>query len=298
MTQDRLNTAIIGGGHAPATIRTGPSGFQDVMAVSSAAGYKFPMVAAAQWALESGYGSAHSGRNNVFGIKGSGNSVQTQEFVNGRMVTTTASFRNYNSPLESAKDYVALMGNGRYAPGLAAARTPREAIQAIAAAGYATDPAYVSKVIKIMTDNGVAVDMPYVPSASPNRQPMYMRPTLAYVTGDIGPTSTGEHLDVKQTNGQRFAENALDSFVEIKDPEFGTISLGALKQRLPGRGDNFDQHVARGSHGIDYPTANGTQLFIKNGARIISKQRTVHGDKVVIQLPDGRRFSFLHGTSA
>jgi hypothetical protein len=298
LTQDRLNTVIIGGGHAPATIRTGASGFQDVMAVSSAAGYKFPMVAAAQWALESGYGSAHSGRNNVFGIKGSGNTVSTQEFINGKMVTVNASFRNYNSPLESAKDYVNLMGNGRYAPGLAAAKTPRQAIQAIAAAGYATDPAYVSKILKIMTDNGVAVDMPYVPSASPNRQPMYMRPTLAYVTGNIGPTSTGEHLDVKQTNGQRFAENALDSFVEIKDPKFGTISLGALKQRLPGRGDNFDQHVARGSHGIDYPTANGTQLFLKNGARIVSKQRTVHGDKVVVQLPDGRRFSFLHGTAA
>jgi hypothetical protein len=297
LTQDRLNTAIIGGGHAPATIRTGASGFQDVMAVSSAAGFKFPMIAAAQWALESGYGSAHSGKNNVFGIKGAGNTVSTQEFVNGKMISTSASFRNYNSPLESAQDYVGLMGNSRYAPGIAAARTPREAIQAIAAAGYATDPAYVSKVVKIMTDNGVAVDMPYMPAVSPTRQPMYMRPTLAYITGDIGPTSTGEHLDVKQTNGQRFAENALDSFVELRDPEFGTISLGDLKQRLPGRGDNFDQHVARGSHGIDYPTAKGSQLYLKNGARVISKQRTAHGDKVVVQLPDGRRFSFLHGTS-
>ncbi|NBS70524.1 hypothetical protein EBT31_16665, partial [bacterium] len=77
----------------------------------------------------------------------------------------------------------------------------------------------------------------------------------------------------------------------------GRITLGALKQKLPGRGDNFDEHVARGSHGIDYPTAKGTKLFIKNGARIISKARTAHGDKVVVQLPDGRRFSFLHGNS-
>ena len=297
MTQDRLNTAIIGGGHAPATIRTGNNGFQDVMAVSSAAGYKFPMVAAAQWALESGYGSAHSGRNNVFGIKGGGNTVSTQEFINGKMVTVNASFRNYNSPLESAKDYVALMGNGRYAGGIAAARTPREAVQAIHAAGYATDPNYVSKVVDIMKAQGINVDQPYTP-APPSRNTAYMRPTLAYITGDIGPTSTGEHLDVKQEGGQRFAENALDNFVEVKDPEFGTISLGGLKQKLPGRGDSFDEHVARGSHGIDYPTAKGTQLFIKNGARIVSKQRTAHGDKVVVQLPDGRRFSFLHGNAA
>jgi hypothetical protein len=298
LTQDRLNTAIIGSGNAPATIRKGSSGFQDVIAVSQAAGYRFPMVAAAQWALESGYGSAHSGRNNVFGIKGQGNTVQTQEFVNGKMITTNASFRNYQSPLESAKDYVNLMNNGRYAPGLAAAKTPREAIQAIASAGYATDPAYVSKVVKIMTDNGIAVDMPITNYTGPaHRNPSYMRPTLAYITGNIGPTSTGEHLDVKDVNGNRFTENALDNFVEIQDPQFGRIALGTLKQKLPGRGDNFDQHVARGSHGIDYPTAKGTQLFIKNGARIVSKARTAHGDKVVVQLPDGRRFSFLHGNA-
>jgi hypothetical protein len=117
--------------------------------------------------------------------------------------------------------------------------------------------------------------------------------------------STGQsHVDIKQQDNNtphefaRFEENELDQYVvEVQDPEFGRISLGALKQRLPGRGDSFDEHVARGSHGIDYPTAKGSQLFIKNGARIISKTPTAHGHKVVIQLPDGRRFSFLHGKS-
>ena len=136
-----------------------------------------------------------------------------------------------------------------------------------------------------------------VNQTTPARNQAFMRPTLAYITGDIGPTSTGEHLDVKQENRQRFAENALDNFVEVQDPEFGRISLGDLKRRLPGRGDSFDEHVARGSHGIDYPTAKGSKLFIKNGARVISKTPTAHGHKVVIQLPDGRRFSFLHGKS-
>lgn len=289
MTQDRLNTAINMSGNAPATVRQGNNGYQDVVALGSASGFRFPQVMAAMWALESGWGKYTSGRNNVFNIKarpGQGT------LMNGSY------WRDYASPLESAKDFLNLMTDKRYAPGLAAATTPRQAIEAIAAGGYAGgEAAYPGKIIRIMKQMGVNVDQPFSAPAPPARNTNNMRPTLAYITGDIGPTSTGEHLDVKQENRQRFAENALDKFVEIQDPEFGRISLGDLKRRLPGRGDNFDQHVARGSHGIDYPTAKGTKLFVKNGARVVSKVPTAHGHKVVIQLPDGRRFSFLHGTS-
>ena len=279
-TQDRLNTTIIGSGNAPATIRTGNNGYADVVALGTASGFKFPQVMAAMWALESGRGASHSGKNNVFNITD----------------RRTGQFKDYPSVLESAKDFVYLMTDPRYAPGIAKARTPREAVTAIRNAGYATDPNYISKTVKIMQQMGVNVDQPYT-TAPPARNQAFMRPTLAYITGDIGPTSTGEHLDVKQENRQRFAENALDNFVEVQDPEFGRISLGALKKRLPGRGDSFDEHVARGSHGIDYPTAKGSKLYIKNGARVISKTPTAHGHKVIIQLPDGRRFSFLHGKS-
>jgi hypothetical protein len=56
MTQDRLNTTIIGSGNAPATVRTGNSGYADVQALGTASGFKFPQVMAAMWALESGWG--------------------------------------------------------------------------------------------------------------------------------------------------------------------------------------------------------------------------------------------------
>ena len=287
LTQDNLNTAIIGSGNAPATIRVGTSGFQDVIALGQASGFRFPQVMAGMWAEESGWGKHHSGKNNVFNIK---------DYSGGGTLMNGSRWRDYSSVLESGKDFTELMKNSRYAPGLAKARTPREAIAAIAAAGYAgIDPGYPGRVTRIMQEMGVNVDQPFSAVSSPTRNPAHMTPTLAYITGDIGPTSTGEHLDVKQVGGGRFAENALDNFVEIADPEFGRISLGALKQRLPGIGDSFDQHVARGSHGIDYPTAKGSKLFIKNGARVVSRTATVHGDKVIIQLPDGRRFSFLHG---
>jgi hypothetical protein len=287
LTQDNLNTAIIGSGNAPATVRVGQAGFQDVIALGQASGFQFPQVMAGMWALESGWGKYHSGKNNVFNIK---------DFSGGGTLKNGSRWRDYGSVLESAQDFTELMKDKRYAPGLAKARTPRQALEAIAAAGYAGgESTYVDKVLRVMRGQGVNVDQPFAPTSSPTRNPGHMTPTLAYITSDIGPTSTGEHLDVKDVTGARFQENALDNFVEVADPEFGRISLGTLKQKLPGRGDSFDQHLARGSHGIDYPTAKGSKLFIKNGARVVSKTTTVHGDKVVIQLPDGRRFSFLHG---
>ena len=287
LTQDNLNTAIIGSGNAPATVRVGQAGFQDVIALGQASGFQFPQVMAGMWALESGWGKYHSGKNNVFNIK---------DFSGGGTLKNGSRWRDYGSVLESAQDFTELMKDKRYAPGLAKARTPRQALEAIAAAGYAGgESTYVDKVLRVMRGQGVNVDQPFATTSSPTRNQGHMTPTLAYITSDIGPTSTGEHLDVKDVTGARFQENALDNFVEVADPEFGRISLGSLKQKLPGRGDSFDQHLARGSHGIDYPTAKGSKLFIKNGARVVSKTTTVHGDKVVIQLPDGRRFSFLHG---
>ena len=288
-TQANINSAIIGSGHAPATVRAGANGFQDIMSITAIAGHRFPMLAAAQWALESGYGQYQSGKHNYFGIKGGGNTVSTQEFVNGQMVTVNASFRNYNSPLESAKDYVSLTQNSRYAPGLAAARTPREAAMAIKAAGYATDPNYVEKLVGIMKGQGINVDAPYDYQGPATRNPAYMTPTVAYKIYGIGPTSTGPHLDVKDVTGNRFQQNALDGFVSVQ------MNGRRVPLSQVPISDDWDEHKARGSHGIDYMAPNGTPVLLSGGARIVSRASTEHGDKLVIQLPDGRRFSFLHG---
>jgi hypothetical protein len=292
LTQDRLNTTINGSGNAPATVRQGNNGYTDVVSLGSASGFKFPQVMAAMWALESGWGKYTSGKNNVFNIKarpGQGS------LKNGSY------WRDYASPLESAKDFINLMTDPRYAPGIAKAKTPRQAIEAIAAGGYAGgEPAYPSKIIRVMQQMGVNVDQPYT-AAPPARNQAFMRPTLAYITDNIGPTSTGPHLDVKQQDNpntpqnefaREFSSKALDNFVVVDDPQFGRVPLS----RIPVT-DTFAGHVARGSHGIDYGTAKGSKVFLQNGARIVSKTRTEHGDKLVIQLPDGRRFSFLHGKS-
>ena len=285
LTQERLNSVIIGSGNAPATIRTGTQGYTDVVALGTAAGFKFPQAMAAMWALESGYGKYHSNPNNVFNIKD----------------RSTGQFKSYGSPLESAKDFMNLMTDPKYAPSLKNAQTPRQFIEGIAMTYSGQERDYASKIIRVMKDNGINPDQPLNNNPNPARNNSYMRPTLAYISGNIGPTSTGQHLDVKQQDNpntpenefaREFAANTLDQFVVVDDRELGRVPLS----RTPIT-NTFAQHRARGSHGIDYGLYSGTKVFVQNGARVVSKVRTQHGDKVVIQLPDGRRFSFLHGKS-
>ena len=128
---------------------------------------------------------------------------------------------------------------------------------------------------------------------SATRDPNYMSPTLAYITGNIGPTSTGQHLDVKRTDGSYFNYNDLDEYVFVDDPELGRVPLGSV----PETGD-FESHTRRGSHGRDYGTFSGTNLYVANGARVVSNRGSVHGDVTTIKLPDGRMFTFLHGNAA
>ncbi len=130
-------------------------------------------------------------------------------------------------------------------------------------------------------------------SLDPFNQPDVLTPgvrKLAYVAGNIGPTSTGQHTDVKGVDGQRFAPDALDKYVEVDDPEYGTVPLSKV-----GITGNWESHTRRGSHGIDYGTYSGSKIYVKNGAEVVGSVPTEHGDKVTIQLPTGKQFTFLHG---
>ena len=124
-------------------------------------------------------------------------------------------------------------------------------------------------------------------------RPENIRPSLAYITGNIGPTSTGAHLDVKQVGRGEFAPTALDQFVEVDDPELGRVPLS----KVPVTGD-FASHTRRGSHGIDFGTYSGTKVYVKGGAKVVSTTPSEHGDVVTIQLPNGQQYTFLHGTKA
>jgi flagellum-specific peptidoglycan hydrolase FlgJ len=69
----------------------------------------------AQAILESASGRSAPG-NNLFGIKGKGQQLDTREFVNGEWITVKDGFRVYNSWSDSVRDHSDfLLENSRYA---------------------------------------------------------------------------------------------------------------------------------------------------------------------------------------
>ena len=121
-----------------------------------------PKLLLAQAALETGWGDATprhpDGRptHNMFGIKAgstwTGDSVAhwTLENAGGIAMRKRELFRAYPSSTASFADYVELIaGSPRYAPAVQHAASPEGYVQALTAAGYATDPAYGEKWLSI-----------------------------------------------------------------------------------------------------------------------------------------------------
>ena len=116
----------------------------------------------AQAALESGWGKreirAGDGKTsyNLFGIKadkgwkGPVVRAATTEYVNGLAQKTQANFRAYSSYEESFTDYARfLTSNPRYSNALAT-QDPAAAAHGLQRAGYATDPEYGGKLVRLM----------------------------------------------------------------------------------------------------------------------------------------------------
>ena len=111
-----------------------------------------PRVIIGQAALETGWGK-HAPQNNYFGIKGKGGTYTTIEVINGKPITTTASFRGYKDMGDSVRGYGDfILGNKRYANAIGL-QDPYEYLTEISKAGYATDPDYRDKIMQIV--NGI-----------------------------------------------------------------------------------------------------------------------------------------------
>lgn len=124
-----------------------------------------PRIIIAQSAQETGWGKSAPG-NNYFGIKshgkGGGQTFKTHEYVDGKRVNINDSFRQYESPEDSALGYAEFIAqNPRYKP-LMAAQGLDAQLEALQASGYATDPNYSRSVGAIA--RGIA--MPEMASAA------------------------------------------------------------------------------------------------------------------------------------
>lgn len=120
-----------------------------------------------QAALETGWGKAQirmldgSPSHNLFNIKagrgwrGEVVEAQTTEYENGAPVVRTERFRAYASYAESFQDYARLIGqNSRYAAVLGQTDAAGFA-RGLSAGGYATDPAYVDKLVRVINGNSM-----------------------------------------------------------------------------------------------------------------------------------------------
>jgi hypothetical protein len=117
-------------------------------------------VTVAQAILESDWGRSRLARqgNNLFGIKalsGPGPqgvvSLATWEHTPGGDVIVQAPFKAYATLEQSIEDHGAFfIRNHRYAAALSVAGDARAFAQAIQDAGYATDPDYASKLVRLM----------------------------------------------------------------------------------------------------------------------------------------------------
>ena len=122
-----------------------------------------PSITAAQAILESGWGSselAKAPNNNLFGIKDSEDwygeivTVPTQEYLNGDYIIVNAAFRKYASWNDSVVDHAKFFTSTGWRKDnyrkVVNETDYRIAAQELKNAGYATDPSYPGKLIRLI----------------------------------------------------------------------------------------------------------------------------------------------------
>jgi flagellar protein FlgJ len=121
-----------------------------------------PHLVVAHAALESGWGRSEPRRpdgtssHNLFGIKAgtgwTGPVVEatTTEYVNGKPESRVERFRAYGSYREAFVDYANLLSNSPRYSGVLAAADGTDFAKSLQQSGYATDPMYADKLVRIL----------------------------------------------------------------------------------------------------------------------------------------------------
>ena len=201
------------------------------LAVSAQTGLD-PRLVIAQSAQETGWGKSAPG-NNYFGIKshgkGGGNTLATNEVINGQTVRINDSFRGYGDMGESALGYASfLKENPRYRDMLSAPDLDSQ-VAALGRSGYATDPNYAASVGSIarsipMPDGSVSMSTQGAPSAggyapqmqgtSPVMQALLQASTDPWVAKEYGPVL--QALMGQEQSRQQFAMEQADPMRQLE----------------------------------------------------------------------------------
>lgn len=126
-----------------------------------------PEVLLSQAALETGWGQSiikntETNSYNLFNIKadsrwdGDKMTKLSLEYENDKPVNKNSYFRVYDTLQDSFDDYVNFIKNNpRYEKAMQNVSNPEQYLHGIHKAGYATDPKYVEKIIKVMNSNSI-----------------------------------------------------------------------------------------------------------------------------------------------
>ena len=155
--------------------KTYPNTWAGVAQAAKDAGVKWDQLVAAQWALESGFGK-HAPGQNYFGLKGSGAARKTKEFVNGKWVTISDEFLEF-ADLGACVKYLVTRWYkdwNKY-EGVDRAPTLEAAAKELVKQGYATDPQYAEKLLRLVEENGAKPEKPATPVVKASPKPILYR---------------------------------------------------------------------------------------------------------------------------
>lgn len=139
-------------------------------------------------------------------------------------------------------------------------------------------------------------------ATSPYRSPDFMSARLVYHIGNKGYGSNGAHKHVGSVDGSYFSRNELDKYIEI-EMKGKRVSLSQAMTAAGGEFGASRDNGKRKHTGWDYAAPDGTPVFLKGGAKVVSNSvdNSPQGggsSNMIIQTPDGRKFIFHHGTAA
>jgi flagellar protein FlgJ len=147
---------------------------------------------------------------NLFGVKGKGTAgsyaaVTSEYDSNGKLYTTTANFKKYNTYQESMEDHAKVLSADRYTKYTSKAVTLNDWVNGIKAGGYATDPNYAGSLINLIKSHNL--DQYDVGSAKLDSSIQYLgTPSAITFSKDKAATTAGGAITIDgeiDTSGNR-----------------------------------------------------------------------------------------------
>jgi hypothetical protein len=223
-----------------------------------------PRLVIAQAAQETGWGKSAPG-NNYFGIKShgkaGGNTMATNEVVNGQTVRINDSFRGYGDMGESADGYASfLQENPRY-KGMLSAGDLSGQLEALGKSGYATDPNYANSVGSIARSIGLPEGYAQGGNPQPTRVAANGGPNLqSLMEAAANPWLTPEQRAgingmIQQAQSQQQA--AEDRYWKQQDPAYqqglqlGQIQLEQARNPQPKETSDMTEYNFARSQGFN-----------------------------------------------